>query len=216
MTTRRILAKALAPLLLTAGLTGAASTAALVTSAGPASACGPGDPVPAYARSRPVQRLGDHGVWTYAVQTDLHDRGRHITPTGSFDRHTKRVVARFQRAHHLRASGVVTRRTWVALIGDYQRGVVWPAAVRHIPDFPVHAGDRGRHVFVLENALERAITGKDLRTYEKYAGETYNRHLVRLVKRFQRRTDIKASGIVGTKTWTKLYEVVSATGHWGC
>lgn len=216
MNTRRILAKSLAPILLTAGLTGAASTAALVTTAGPASACGPGDPVPAYARSRPVQHLGDHGVWTYAAQMNLHDRGRHISPTGSFDRHTKRVVARFQRAHHLPASGVVGRRTWMALIGYAPRGVVWPAAVRHIPDYAVHAGDRGRHLWVLENALERAVTGKDLRTYEKYAGRSYNRHIVRLVKKFQRRTGIKPSGIVGTKTWTKLYEDISATGHWGC
>lgn len=216
MTVRRTVAKALAPLLLTAGLTGVTSAATLVTTAGPASACGFGDPVPAYARSRPVQRLGDQGVWTYAVQMDLHRRGRHLAPTGTFDRHTKRVVARFQRAHHLSANGVVGRRTWVALIGDAPQDLVWPEAVENIPDFPLNPGDEGEHVGTLENVLQRVFVGKDLDTAVTYWNGTYNRHLVRLVKKFQRRTGIKASGIVGTKTWTKLYEVVSATAGWGC
>ena len=38
----------------------------------------------------------------------------------------------------------------------------------------------------------------------------------RSVDHYQRRNGIKASGIVGPKTWAAYYKVVSATGSWGC
>lgn len=219
MNVRRLFARAVAPTLLAAGLTGVTG-AALVTSAGPAAACGESDPVLSYARTRPVQQLGDHGVWTYAVQLDLDRLGRHIRPTGSFDGHTKRVVQRYQRRHHLRPSGVVGRRTWVALIGKVPADVVWPQAVDNIPDFAVRPGDTDdEHLATLFNVLERVVVGKELDALlaQSDSGSTsYSGATLAAVKSFQQRVGIKASGIVGTKTWTKLYEATSASGGWGC
>jgi peptidoglycan hydrolase-like protein with peptidoglycan-binding domain len=39
----------------------------------------------------------------------------HLHADGVFGPHTKRAVARFQRHHHLRGTGVVTAGTWKAL-----------------------------------------------------------------------------------------------------
>jgi peptidoglycan hydrolase-like protein with peptidoglycan-binding domain len=57
-----------------------------------------------------VLRRGSHGPAVRALQHRLH-----IGVTGHFNRHTKHRVQRFQRHHHLRATGVVRRSTWRAL-----------------------------------------------------------------------------------------------------
>jgi peptidoglycan hydrolase-like protein with peptidoglycan-binding domain len=62
----------------------------------------------------------------------------------------------------------------------------------------VNHGDKGRHVLALQLALR--IEGYDyLRGTGTYAGET-----LRAVKDFQRKHGIKASGVVGSKTWQAL------------
>lgn len=57
-----------------------------------------------------VLRRGSHGPAVRALQHRLHVRA-----TGHFNRRTKHRVQRFQRQHHLRATGVVRRSTWKAL-----------------------------------------------------------------------------------------------------
>lgn len=57
-----------------------------------------------------VLRRGSHGPAVRAVQRRLH-----IRVTGHFNLRTKHRVQRFQRHHHLRATGVVRRSTWRAL-----------------------------------------------------------------------------------------------------
>lgn len=57
-----------------------------------------------------VLRRGDRGAPVRALQRRLH-----VRVSGHFNLRTKHRVQRFQRAHHLRATGVVRRATWKAL-----------------------------------------------------------------------------------------------------
>ena len=62
-----------------------------------------------------------------------------------------------------------------------------------------------------------ARTATDYSRVERaWDGRTYGPAMQQLVKEFQRKVGIKASGIIGPKTWTAYYRVVSATGEWGC
>ena len=47
-------------------------------------------------------------------------------------------------------------------------------------------------------------------------GDIYGPGLQKMVRDFQHRANIKASGIVGPKTWAALYEAVAVSGGWGC
>ncbi|WP_109506644.1 peptidoglycan-binding protein [Nocardioides speluncae] len=87
--------------------------------------------------------------------------------------------------------------------------------VRHIPDFTVYPGSTNdTKVGTLGNAMGRV---HDAAFYDAVGnGEKYNSELVALVKAFQRKAGIRDSGIVGPKTWTAYYRVISVSGMWGC
>lgn len=81
------------------------------------------------------------------------------------------------------------------------------ALARSLPQ--VNHGDKGKYVLALQLALQKE--GYDhLRGTGTYAGET-----LRAVKDFQRRNHIKASGVVGSKTWHALVGKKSPVGTGG-
>lgn len=55
----------------------------------------------------PRLTVGSRGSWVKVVQRKLHQR-----VTGRYTRSTRTAVARWQAAHHIRATGVVDYRTW--------------------------------------------------------------------------------------------------------
>jgi peptidoglycan hydrolase-like protein with peptidoglycan-binding domain len=55
----------------------------------------------------PRLALGSRGSWVKVVQRKLH-----LRVTGRYTRSTRTAVIRWQRAHALPATGVVTYRTW--------------------------------------------------------------------------------------------------------
>lgn len=91
------------------------------------------------------------------------------------------------------AVGFATAGTAVACEATSQRS---ESVAAQLPQ--VKRGDKGRHVLALQLALR--VEGYDyLRGTGTYAGET-----LRAVKDFQRKHGIKASGVVGSKTWQVL------------
>ena len=91
----------------------AATTAGLVAPAAPALAA----PLPAHAAIAAHAHVPgtlhwhDHGPAVARAQRLLG-----LKPTGTFDLHMLRAVQRFQRAHHIRATGNVGPVTWAALL----------------------------------------------------------------------------------------------------
>lgn len=212
MNIRNILGRLLALVVLAAGL----AAVTVLGSSTPAIACEPSTPSAAYARTLPQVRPGDKGVYVLGLQRNLKVRGSKIAVTGKYGDGTLRAVRSFQRRHGIKASGIVGVKTWMKLVGTIDRGSTAPQMVRHIPDFAVYPGSTNdTKLATLGNAMGRA---HDYSVYGDAVGngERYNAELVDLVKAFQRKAGIRDSGIVGPKTWTAYYRVISISGTWGC
>lgn len=212
MNIRNILGRLLALVVLAAGLT----TVTVLGSSTPAMACEPSTPSAAYARTLPQVRPGDKGVYVLGLQRNLKVRGSKIVVTGRYGDGTLRAVRYFQRKHGIRDSGIVGAKTWMKLVGTLDKVGTAPHMVRHIPDFAVYPGTTNdTKLATLENAMGRV---HDYRAYYDAVGngQRYNSKLVALVQRFQRQSGIRDSGIVGPKTWTAYYRVISISGTWGC
>jgi len=78
-----------------------------------------GKGLPGVRRGRsnyPVLSKGSRGDLVVWAQEHLRGAGAHLAVTGHFAARTHRSVKRFQRAHGLRADGVIGARTWRKLI----------------------------------------------------------------------------------------------------
>lgn len=85
----------------------------------------------------PVLRQGPNSVWpkvtVRSLQYLLNAHGARLTVDGTFGPLTRNAVLAFQRAHHLKADGVVGTATWRALIITVRKGSTG-SAVRAVQD----------------------------------------------------------------------------------
>ncbi|WP_285612397.1 peptidoglycan-binding domain-containing protein [Actinokineospora globicatena] len=139
----------------------------------------------------------------------LRQRGYGLVGTGNYQRNTEAAVRDFQRRSRINPSGIVGPKTWNALLaGTYTASDI---GVRHRPQ-------------VLPGSRDKRVVGQ-LRTYllviSPYQGASgvedwYGPRLQGMVRDFQRRAGIKASGIVGPRTWAALGRAVAVTGAFSC
>jgi len=164
------------------------------------------------ASSLPQVNYTDRGRHVLALQLALRAQGYDLQGTGNYLTATRVAVKDFQRGHGIQASGIVGSKTWHALVGPLPPGVTGNGRITP-PTFGINPGERGEDKLnYLWNTLSR------IHPYaEKMVDEGgYGPKTQKLVKDFQRRANIKASGIIGPKTWAAMYEVVAVSGRWGC
>jgi peptidoglycan hydrolase-like protein with peptidoglycan-binding domain len=198
---------------LTGGMTTAVSFATMV----PASACAGAvsHTSEAMARKLPQVNHGDKGKHVLALQLALRQEGyTYLKGTGTYAGETLRAVKDFQRRHHIKASGIVGSKTWQALVGIKSTGVTG-GKLDVMQTFTLQPGERNQEkIDMLYNMLVR------IDPYLSQLGtgpiDTYTPELQKMVRDFQKRAGIKASGIVGPKTVSAMNEVISVAGHWGC
>jgi peptidoglycan hydrolase-like protein with peptidoglycan-binding domain len=205
MATSRFRARALVLAMSAAALTALTT----VASTGTALACGPSGRSDAFARTLPQVRPGRSDATVLGLQLNLKQRGYPLVGTGYYGSDTLKAVKDFQRKHHIKASGIVGSKTWHALVGTLSRSGT------HKPEEPRQTLRPGSHDYQLlaqlQNVLER-IPPYNPSVYQN----TYGPAMQKLARDFQHRTHIKASGIVGAKTWHALFLVVAIEGNWGC
>ncbi|GAA1940480.1 hypothetical protein GCM10009815_39050 [Nocardioides marmoribigeumensis] len=134
-----------------------------------------------------TMRPGARGPGVRAAQCVLRD-GRHYRGrlTGRYDRRTTRAVRHFQAVHpRLRATGVLTRGTWTALLSRGDR----PA---------LKYGSQGTAVRRLQRALNAATRASVAVDGIFGLGDA------RVVERYQRRHHLPATGVVSARTWRLL------------
>ncbi|GLW94267.1 peptidoglycan-binding domain-containing protein [Actinokineospora globicatena] len=192
------------------GLTGAATATAETTAS---TYCAPASTDwQTYAASLPQVRPGDKNPTVVALQLNLRQRGHALEGTGDYQANTLAAVRAFQRAHGINDSGIVGPKTWHALLQGYSTRRAWtPGEGAHRQMLP------GSHDVAMVQDLW--IMMERVHPYDNIRGnETthYGPKWQHLVRDFQRRAGINASGIVGPRTWAALEQVILVSGRWGC
>lgn len=200
--------------MLTAGI----ATASGIAGASGAMACG-NDPEKSYsfAASLPQINFRDQGPNVVALQLALRKEGYDLQGTGVYSVRTLAAVQDFQRKHGIKASGIVGAKTWNALVGHKQHSLTGKFV--SAPTFSIMPGERNLDkLATLRGVLERIHPYSSLpqKGINDPGFDTYGPETQALVKDFQKRAGIKASGIVGPKTWAALIQAVSVSGGWTC
>jgi len=208
---RRFLVRALAVAVLSGGM---AVTTGIIAAA-PAMACGEeNERSDRLAAMMPQVSPGDTGQHVLALQLSLRTSGYdYLSGTGNYAGNTLAAVQDFQTKNGINPSGIVGSKTWHALVGKLPPSLTGNGYMTP-PDLGITPGetnsDKMNHLF---EAVQRI--------YPYYLdmpdfGDTYTGDAVATVQDFQRRAGINPSGIVGPKTWNAMYEVIAASGGWGC
>lgn len=213
MNLRRMAARAAALAVFAGGLTGVG----VFTGAAPAMACESNGNSHSFAKHLPQVKPGQHGTYVLALQLNLRQEGYKLDGTGYYGSKTLAAVKSYQRKHHIKSSGIVGPKTWDSMVGRMSTDLTGPDMVNNRPRYQVRPGDRNdQRVGMVFEVLQRTVTDYD-RLFKAYGdGGNYNKGMQQLVREFQAKNGIKASGIVGPKTWLSFYRVISATGEWGC
>jgi peptidoglycan hydrolase-like protein with peptidoglycan-binding domain len=208
---KKLVVRAAVLAMFTAGM----ATTAGIAGAGTALACGQNNNrSDALAARLPQVNYGDHGSHVLSLQLALHQQGyKNLQGTGNYATNTLSAVRDFQRKHGIKDSGIVGSKTWHALVGPLSPNVTGNGQVP-VPDFGITPGERNSEKMnILVNTISRVFPYSDRLPRE---GDVYGPQRQQLVKDFQHRAGIKASGIVGPKTWAALDEAIAVSGGWGC
>ncbi|MCE7005402.1 peptidoglycan-binding protein [Kibdelosporangium philippinense] len=186
-----------------------------VLSASPAMACGEEkERSDKLAAMMPQVNPGDTGQHVLALQLSLRNDGyTYLNGTGNYSGNTLTAVQDFQRKNGINPSGIVGSKTWHALVGKLPPSLTGNGEMTP-PSFGINPGERNdEKMGWLNNAVQRIYPYYlDLPEWS----DTYQGRMVSIVQDFQRRAGINPSGIVGPKTWNAMYEVIAASGGWGC
>lgn len=162
------------------------------------------------ANTLPQLRPGTTGKHVAGLQLALRNAGYSLQGTGFYGTKTLAAVRDFQQRNGIKNSGIVGSKTWHALVG--RKSVYQTNGMRTLPTFSVHPGETdSTKVSAVSHLLGRLNWQSDWYRFDSYSGE-----MVAGVQRFQRSVGIKASGIVGPKTWAAMNDVLRVSGGWGC
>jgi len=143
---------------------------------------------PVLAPGLPELGAGSSGPAVRDLQRMLGVKG----VNGVFGAKTRLAVAAFQRRHSLRATGLLTRATWGALLPP-ATPVPAPVPVRRVVTSPVlRTGARGASVKALQRLLAVGPDGS-------FGPATYG-----ALRAFQKRAHLAVDGGAGAQTWRAL------------
>lgn len=167
-------------------------------------------------------KLGDSGSDVKVIQTQLN-RIRKNYPAihqinnvnGEFNDATKNAVKEFQKIFNLTADGIVGKKTWYKISQIYV-GVKKLAELEsegeklqipsEIPTEVLKLGSQGTNVKILQYLLICISAFYDSILPVKITGK-FDTDTENSVKSFQQEFNLDNDGIVGKKTWSKLFEV---------
>lgn len=150
---------------------------------------------PVVAPRLPMFGRGSKGTAVRDLQRLLRVR----KANGVFGEQTRRAVRRFQRTNDIRASGLVTRRTWAALLPP-ATPVPRPSSLAIAGGRVLRPGARGSAVVALQRLLGVRRDG------------SFGPATAAAVRRFQARHRLATDVVVGPRTWRQL-RIAYARAH---
>jgi peptidoglycan hydrolase-like protein with peptidoglycan-binding domain len=140
----------------------------------------------------PVLKQGQNSVWprvtVRSLQYLLNAHGARLTVDGMFGPQTRNAVLAFQRAHHVKVSGVADAATWRALVITVHRGSTGPA-VRAVQDQINFRNNRNGRTLAVDGSYGPK-TQAAVRAFQQ--GVAFDVH------------GMPVDGVVGTLTWQAL------------
>ena len=127
---------------------------------------------------------------------------------GKYGPATTAAVKAFQSANGLLADGVVGEKTWNKLFAAYSQveDDMNAGGPGRYPGTPLRRGDRGSNVQLVQFYMRIAATNYSALTSPSVDG-IFGAGTETAVKKFQSYFGLTADGVVGERTWNKLYEV---------
>ena len=148
----------------------------------------------------PKLRKGDSGKKVVRLQRELSAYGPNVSATGYYGKRTKKLVKRLERRNDLKVNGITSGSVWHVLLTDgnkvkkKKKNDKWKVGRQQPRLTP---GDEGKAVKKLQREL--SAYGPNVPATGYYGKQTKKR-----VKRVQRRSDWKVTGVAGHRVWTKL------------
>ena len=141
-----------------------------------------------------AEKLGSKGAEVIAIQRCLKDQGYlKGKADGYFGSMTKKAVTSYQKANNLTADGIIGTNTAQKLKSDCSS-----SNSSSINSSTLRQGSRGSAVKILQDNLRK------LGIYDKQSTSYYGPITKNAVIRFQKSQGLKADGIVGLNTQTKI------------
>lgn len=133
-------------------------------------------------------------TWLNGIRT-RYPSIRSLTVDGKYGANTEAAVREFQRIAELAVDGKVGVNTWNALYANHSY-IVNPG--ERYPGISIRSGNKGATV----KSMQQQLTAKG---YGTAADGIHGANTTTAVKAFQRANGLTQDGIVGSKTWAKLY-----------
>lgn len=135
-------------------------------------------------------KFGSKGQKVKQMQELLNSVGITIPVDGNFGAKSDEAIKQFQFNKGLRPDGIVGNITWNALLAEQPKIVV------------LKQGDNNDKVRIAQKLLLKL-------GYKLELDGDFGKKTKKAVKKFQKKLNIKADGVIGPKTWSLLNEIAS-------
>ncbi len=154
-----------------------------------------------------ILKYRSKGKSVVLLQELLNAYGNELAVDQYFGRITEGAVINFQKKKGLVADGIVGIKTWAKLLLSppemVNQSAITSEEITRLSKTLLKRGSRGAEVVILQELLNKL--GANLDTDGIFGGGSDA-----AVKKFQQQHQLGADGIVGKKTWAKLFELSPA------
>lgn len=139
-----------------------------------------------------------------AIGTSYHPQLAKLTVDGVFGQNTKNIVIEFQAINGLNIDGVIARKTWNAIVTEYNSFADGNAAT--FPGIAMRAGIQSADTRLMQETLN-AIGRFYLAIPPQTADGNFTDQTTHAVRLFQMQFGLSPDGVLGNNTWQRIFYV---------
>jgi peptidoglycan L-alanyl-D-glutamate endopeptidase CwlK len=135
-------------------------------------------------------KSGSKGKLVQQMQKLLNDNGFSLSVDGKFGNSSDEAIKKFQFDHGLSPDGIVGNKTWEALKASKPEITV------------LRLGDEGDLVQKMQKLLKKI-------GYKITPDGDFGKKTRKVLKKFQKKSDLKSDGVAGPETWKKIMKTAA-------